>query len=188
MDEPSVASSDLLEAEWARMRRAVHLANVVSSTDEQTGAFRTAFTKAARETIDRCRAERKRVRDAETPRDTSDAAVVRAAHFTDALPLADYDGILHLVPRLVNIVTVKCFFSNLKQQTRENSCSFHVRSSPRPFPFRGRGSSCRSTFTPSARAAPTPIMLRGARGGAARVQRAALPRPRVSRGKARGNR
>lgn len=102
----SVSVASELDSEWVRMKRAVHLANTVSTTNEQAEAFKTMLARAVGQTVDRCRVERKRVRDAETPRDTSDAAIVRAARFTDALPLDDYSGILHLVPRLVNVVTL----------------------------------------------------------------------------------
>ena len=92
-----------MEAEWTRFKRNVHLANAVGPTPEAGAAFRATLRAAVGDSVARCRAERKRARDAETPRDTSDAAIAHHAKFTDALPLASYDRILHLVPRLVNV-------------------------------------------------------------------------------------
>ena len=68
-----------------------------SSTPQLKTALRSAVT--------RCRTERKR-KLAQAPQlDLSDESVLRAARFTDHLPLADYAQILHLCPRLVNVVT-----------------------------------------------------------------------------------
>ena len=50
--------------------------------------------------------ERKRKVAAVQPTDLGDDTLRAAARYTDGLPLANYDGILHLVPRLVNIVTL----------------------------------------------------------------------------------
>jgi hypothetical protein len=108
--------SSEIDAEWVRMKRAIHLANTVSSTDEQAGAFKAMLTRSADRTVNRCRIERKRIRDAETPRDTSNEAIRRAARFTDGLPLDNYNGILHLVPRLVNVVTVRSLPSHTTLQ------------------------------------------------------------------------
>ena len=91
-------------AEWDRFKRNVHLANAVGPTPEAgAAAFRATLRAAVGDSVARCRAERKRARDAEAPRDASDAAIAHHAKFTDALPLASYDRILHLVPRLVNV-------------------------------------------------------------------------------------
>ena len=94
-----------MEHEWKRMKRAIGLANAVSSEDNAP-ALKKHMTTAIKDMVDRCRAERKRTRAMETATDLSDEAVYKAARWTDRLPLADYDGILHLVPRLVNIVTL----------------------------------------------------------------------------------
>jgi len=106
MGELVVVSSEL-QLQWARMKRGIHLANRISTSEEQSGTFGTVLRRAIHDSVGRCRVQRKRAREAETPRDTSDAAIVRAARFTDVLPLDDYDNVLHLVPRLVNVVTVK---------------------------------------------------------------------------------
>ena len=98
-----VAVTSEMDVEWARMKRSIHLANTVSSSPEEGALFQSMLKRAMASSVGRCKAERKRVRDAETQKDTSDAAIVRAAKFTDALPLADYDRVLHLVPRLVNV-------------------------------------------------------------------------------------
>ena len=95
-----------MECEWARVKRGVHLANTVSSTDEQAEDFRGALREAMRGSVERCAKARRRAREAEEPLDTRDEAIVACTRFTDALPLAHYDRVLHLVPRLVNVVTV----------------------------------------------------------------------------------
>jgi len=92
-----------MDAQWARMKRGIHLANAVGDGPDQTAAFQSTLRQAVVDNVGRCKAERKRAREAETPRDTSNAAIVHAAKFTDALPLEDYNNVLHLVPRLVNV-------------------------------------------------------------------------------------
>jgi len=92
-----------LNAEWARFKRTVHLANTIPAGPERVAEFKETVRHAIGESVARCRVERKRKRASETAMDLSDDAVVRAARFTDALPLANYDRILHLVPRLVNV-------------------------------------------------------------------------------------
>ena len=89
------------------MKHTICLANRVASTDSAS-ELQASLGRAVETSVQRCRAERKRKRATQTERDLSDEAIVRAAKWTDALPLNDYDGILHLVPRLVNVVTVRC--------------------------------------------------------------------------------
>ena len=95
-----------MNEEWSRLKRSIGLANT-TSTPANAVALKTSLKRAVRDTVDRCRAERKRARALETPKDLSDAAVLEAARWTDRLPLRDYEGVLHLVPRLVNVVTVR---------------------------------------------------------------------------------
>ena len=94
-----------MNEEWSRLKRSIGLANT-TSTPANAVALKTSLKRAVRDTVDRCRAERKRARALETPKDLSDAAVLEAARWTDRLPLRDYEGVLHLVPRLVNVVTL----------------------------------------------------------------------------------
>lgn len=98
-----VSVTSQLEREWDRFKQTVHLANTIPSGPERVAAFQEAVRDAVGESVARCRVERKRKRESETAVDLSDDALVRAARFTDALPLANYDRILHLVPRLVNV-------------------------------------------------------------------------------------
>ena len=87
------------------MKQSISLANRLNKTDEEVAEFHADLKAALHSAVSRCRAERKRKLE-EAPRlDLSDATVRRAARFTDHLPLADYAKILHLVPRLVNVVT-----------------------------------------------------------------------------------
>ena len=95
-----------MEVEWERVRSTISLANSVA-TASSGPALQAALRRAVWTSVERCRAERKRKRATQTERDLSDEAIARAAKWTDALPLHDYDGILHLVPRLVNVVTVR---------------------------------------------------------------------------------
>lgn len=94
-----------MDEEWKRMKRSIGLANAISTMDNEP-ALKTRLKRAIKDMVDRCREERKRTRAMETPPDLSDEALCEAARWTDRLPLADYDGIVHLVPRLVNVVTV----------------------------------------------------------------------------------
>tara|TARA_B110001452_G_C15223226_1_gene424018 strand:+ start:413 stop:934 length:522 start_codon:yes stop_codon:yes gene_type:complete len=138
MGELVVVSSEL-QLQWARMKRGIHLANRISTSEEQSGTFGTVLRRAIHDSVGRCRVQRKRARKAETPRDTSDAAIVRAARFTDVLPLDDYDNVLHLVPRLVNVVTVK-------QHSISNDPTQHTRAGLPPIQCvacaAGRGHPC----------------------------------------------
>ena len=95
-----------MNEEWVRMKRSIGLANAVCTT-KNAPALKQTLKRAIEETVGRCRAERKRARALETPKDLSDGAVCRAASWTDRLPLSDYDNVLHLTPRLVNVVTVR---------------------------------------------------------------------------------
>ena len=142
------------------MKRSIGLANAVCTT-KNAPALKQTLKRAIEETVGRCRAERKRARALETPKDLSDGAVCRAASWTDRLPLSDYDNVLHLTPRLVNVVTVCCAPLNSFAHTCSCRrlcccCCCCIGSSQRPSPSRGRGSSCPSTCTPSARAARMP--------------------------------
>ena len=94
-----------MEAEWERVRSTIGLANSIA-TASSGPALQAALRRAVETSVERCRAERKRKRATQTERDLSDEAMSRSAKWTDALPLHDYDGILHLVPRLVNVVTL----------------------------------------------------------------------------------
>ena len=88
------------------MKRNISLANRVNKTDEDVATFQTELKEALRSAVTQCRIERKRKR-AEAPQlDIGDESMLHAARFTDSLPLANYAQILHLVPRLVNVVTV----------------------------------------------------------------------------------
>ena len=95
-----------MNEEWSRLKRSIGLANT-TSTPANAVALKASLKRSVQDTVDRCRAERKRARELETPKDLSDAAVLEAARWTDRLPLRDYEGVLHLVPRLVNVVTVR---------------------------------------------------------------------------------
>ena len=94
-----------MEEAWAELKQGVSLANRLNKTDDELVEFHTELEAALRSAVARCRHERKR-KLAEAPKlDLSDESVLRAARFTDHLPLADYAEILHLCPRLVNVVT-----------------------------------------------------------------------------------
>ena len=95
-----------MEVEWTRMKRGIAMANQSNTTKEAVEAFHANLKRARDEVVADCRAERKRARLKQASADLSDASMRAAARFTDNLPLADYDGILHLTPRLVNIVTL----------------------------------------------------------------------------------
>ena len=152
----ALAHQPSLDSEWTRMKRAIGLANAVASPNN-AAAMRSALKRATEESVDRCRAERKKQRAQQVPKDLSDEAIAKAAKWTDGLPLAEYEGILHLVPRLVNVVTVRASALEPSRVVCSRACA---RSSPRPSPSPARASSCRSTCTPSARAARMPTLRR----------------------------
>ena len=95
---------------------------------------------SAERVVGRCCAERKRQREASFEDAFSDKELHRLAPYTDRLPLAPYESVLHLTPRLVNVVTVR----NTRSHDRKVSCRVcHIRparraaarcSSPRPSP------------------------------------------------------
>ena len=105
-DDEDTELTRAMEHEWRLMKEGIALANQVHSDDAQVGGFHRKLKRAIRDAVDDCRAERKRARADQPVVDLSDASMRDAAQFTDSLPLADYDGILHLVPRLVNVVTL----------------------------------------------------------------------------------
>ncbi len=95
-----------MEQAWAELKQGVSLANRLNKTDEELAEFHAELETALHSAVTHCRAERKR-KLAEAPQlDLSDKSMLRAARFTDHLPLADYAQILHLTPRLVNVVTL----------------------------------------------------------------------------------
>ena len=102
-----MADPDPLRAAWERLRREHRLANAAPETEAQADAVRARLREAVRATTSACAAERARLKALATEPDLSDAALERMARFCAGLPLADFEGLLHLVPRLVNVVTVR---------------------------------------------------------------------------------
>jgi len=95
-----------MEVAWSEMKTNISLANRLNATDAEVDAFHDNLKAAMRTAVARCRAERKRKLEGAAVAEMGDDALREAARFTDGLPLADYGGILNLVPRLVNIVTL----------------------------------------------------------------------------------
>tara|TARA_B100000963_G_scaffold279692_1_gene248165 strand:- start:152 stop:499 length:348 start_codon:yes stop_codon:yes gene_type:complete len=95
-----------MEAAWAEMKVNISLANKINTNDAEVAPFHDKLRAALHTAVTRCRAERKRKAGSAHAADLSDDTLRKAARFTDGLPLADYASILHLVPRLVNVVTV----------------------------------------------------------------------------------
>ena len=96
-----------MEAAWAEMKVNISLANKINTNDAEVATFHDKLRGALHTAVTRCRAERKRKASSAHAADLSDDTLRKAARFTDGLPLADYASILHLVPRLVNVVTVR---------------------------------------------------------------------------------
>ena len=101
-----MAEPDPLRAAWKRLRREHRLANAAPETEAQAEAVRAQLREAVRATTRACAAERARLKALATPPDLGDAALAQMARFCARLPLADFEGLLHLVPRLVNVVTL----------------------------------------------------------------------------------
>ena len=133
-----VDPSDPLRAAWKRLRREHRLANAAPETDAQAEAVRARLREAVRATTRACAAERARLKALETPPDLSDAALAQMARFCARLPLADFEGLLHLVPRLVNVVTVRPR-SNPRSGDRARTDGPSRRAAGRGHPRRGHG-------------------------------------------------
>jgi protein tyrosine phosphatase (PTP) superfamily phosphohydrolase (DUF442 family) len=101
------STQERMEAEWTRMKAAIAMVNQPNTTKAEVEAFHTRLKRTRDEVVADCRAERARALAKRSSTDLSDANMRAAAQCTDNLPLANYDGILHLVPRLVNVVTVR---------------------------------------------------------------------------------
>jgi len=99
-------ADDVMEREWKRMKREIRMANQVPSNAAEAAAFRADLQAGVRAVVEHCRAARKRKRESALVVDTSDERLFEGARFTDHLPLANYENVLHLVPRLVNIVSL----------------------------------------------------------------------------------
>ena len=93
-----------MDEAWSRAKRAVRLASA-NPCAENASSLKADLERFAEDVVERCRAERARARALEVPVDLSDEAVIAAAKWSNRLPLRDYDGLLHHVPRLVNVVT-----------------------------------------------------------------------------------
>ena len=96
-----------MEVAWSEMKRDISLANKINTTEAEVATFHEKLQDAVHTAVSRCRVERKRKVAAVQPTDLSDDTLRAASRHTDGLPLANYDGILHLVPRLVNVVTAR---------------------------------------------------------------------------------
>ena len=90
---------------WRKFKRLVRFANAVvpEGNAAAAAASRAFLVEQIEEVTARCREERARLDALETPEDLSDAALVKAARFTDNSPLAPFGQLLHLTPRLVNV-------------------------------------------------------------------------------------
>ena len=120
-----------MEGAWAEMKRNISLANRVNKTDEEVATFHAELKEALYSAVTRCRVERKRKRAEAPESDLGDESMLRAARFTDNLPLADYGRILNLVPRLVNVVTCALSRRDERQrdgrQQQQRACLYHKR-------------------------------------------------------------
>ena len=133
-----MAEADPLRAAWKRLRREHRLANAAPETDAQAEAVRAQLREAVRATTRACAAERARLKALATPPDLSDAALAQMARFCARLPLADFEGLLHLVPRLVNVVTVRSY-SNPRSDRARTDGPPGRRAARRGHPRRGHG-------------------------------------------------
>ena len=106
------------------MKTNISLANKINTTDTEVATFHEKLQGAVQTSVDKCRVERKRKVAAVQPADLSDDTLRASARFTDGLPLANYDGILHLVPRLVNVVTDRRCAQTLSTHTHTDKPVF----------------------------------------------------------------
>ena len=170
----------LMDEEWLRMKRSIGLANSIY-TEANASALKESTKRAIENVVDRCRVQRKRSRALETPKDLSDEAICRAAKWTDRLPLRDYDNVLHLCPRLVNVVTVRNarFIVALRASRPIHVCVFCT--AGRGHPRGGVGAQAAARLA-SDWLAMLECVLRSSTfcGGPIGIRRPAMPRPRLS--------
>lgn len=86
----------VMEEAWKKFKTSVNRVNTEHKDPK----------RAIEEVVSKARKRRAQARTVSTQQDLSDAAISTAARWTDALPLANYEGILHMAPRLVNVVTL----------------------------------------------------------------------------------
>ena len=86
---------------WDRLRKDVAFAQRVASAGSDDS--RAELVEAIEEVSRRCREERVLQKASEEPEDLSDEKIIKAARFTDEMPLAPFAKILSLTPRLVNV-------------------------------------------------------------------------------------
>jgi len=108
MNLPTVPNETLeaIEAQWELAKQQITLVNCTNTTTSELATFRTTLQSEVARSVHECRKERKRARAHTTSVDLSDESMFKAARFTDSLALSNYNNILHLVPRLVNVVTL----------------------------------------------------------------------------------
>ena len=112
-----------MEDAWERSKQAIVLGNAVDTsakTNADPAVFQQILRSTIREVVGTCNAARKRARALEKKRDLSDAQLSKRARHTDHLPLLSFQKIMHLVPRLVNVVTVCYYDSNLRSKLRQH--------------------------------------------------------------------
>ena len=95
-----------MEAAWSEMKVNISLSNKINTNDAEVSTFHEKLRAAMHTAVTRCRKERKRKSAGAPAMEVTDEMLCLAARHTDRLPLANYDGILHLAPRLVNVVTL----------------------------------------------------------------------------------
>ena len=90
-----------MEEYWLRLKNRANLANNIESH-----SFTEDIEDSIVTTLNNCRKRRKVQLDNIVSVDLSDSNLFRLAHFTDSLQLSKYERLLHIVPRLVNVVTL----------------------------------------------------------------------------------
>ena len=100
------SNDERLQAHWDEFRRSVSRTNHQNPDPEHIELFQQDLKAAITSTVCCARRERKRWRAQQPVEDLSDETISKLARFTDALPLVNYSGLLSLVPRLVNVVSL----------------------------------------------------------------------------------
>ena len=99
-----------MEEAWTKLKRNCCLGKAFESavfeSKEAAGMDESVIHEYMQEVIDVCREKRKRKKEGLEEENLSDERLSRVARFTDKMPLSSYANVLHLVPRLVNVVTV----------------------------------------------------------------------------------
>ena len=95
-----------MEQAWSLLKTSILKGKEYETKALKQGTLDLDFKNDMQRVVCGLRSARKRHLETQEETDLSDARLSKLAKFTDGLPLLSYEKILHLTPRLVNVVTV----------------------------------------------------------------------------------